>query len=94
MIVMDERRALVEIDGREVRLSKTEWLILRVLAVAGDDVVPVLALSQAMGWTPSWGVHSPDHARLIVMRLRRKLRPDAIQNVRGFGYCAPEVTLR
>jgi len=81
------RRTYVE--GREVRLTPTEFRLLNVLVRhAGAVLSPNQLLAQA--WDDPTGI-GPERVKFAVLRLRRKLGwtdPDAspIESVRGFGY--------
>jgi DNA-binding response OmpR family regulator len=81
------RRTYVE--GREVRLTPTEFRLLNVLVRhVGAVLSPNQLLAQA--WDDPTGI-GPERVKFAVLRLRRKLGwtdPDAspIESVRGFGY--------
>jgi two-component system KDP operon response regulator KdpE len=64
----------VTVDGREVRLTPTEFKLLAVLAQNPGRVMTHGALLNAV-----WGLHGPDRShylRVYMTNLRRKLEPD------------------
>ncbi len=91
-IAYDERR--VTVAGRPVKLTATEYELLRVLSLNAGGVVTYDALLRQ-----AWGRHwrnSPDRklVQAVVKRLRRKLGDEAatptyILSERGVGYRMP-----
>ena len=83
----EERR--VSVAGREVRLTATEFELLRVLSRSAGRVATYEALQRRV-----WGTRSSDDTEIVrtyVKKLRRKLgddprRPAYIVNERGIGY--------
>jgi DNA-binding response OmpR family regulator len=76
----------VEVDGREVVLTPTEFRLLAFLMRNRNQVVSQLQLLEEV-----WGnaAADPHQVRLYVSYLRRKLNEagvDPIETVRGFGY--------
>jgi DNA-binding response OmpR family regulator len=86
-LVVDPARRRVDVGGREVRLAKKEFTLLRVLASDPTRVFSKEELLQA-----AWGYRNPNRTRTLdshASRLRRKLDPDHgryVQNVWGVGY--------
>ena len=94
----------VTVGGRPVRLTATEYELLRVLAVNAGRVVTYDSLIRHLWSGPDPG--DPDRVRTFVKQLRRKLgddpaRPAYILNEHGVGYrmkrpgepCEPSVDL-
>ncbi len=87
----DQRR--VAVAGRPVKLTATEYELLRVLSVnAGRALTYDSLLRQA--WGRRRDASDPKLVRAVVKRLRRKLGDDAaspayIHNERGVGYRMP-----
>ena len=90
-IQYDQRR--VAVAGRPVKLTATEYELLRVLSVnAGRALTYDSLLRQA--WGRRRDASDPKLVRAVVKRLRRKLGDDAtspayIHNERGVGYRMP-----
>ena len=87
----DERR--VAVGGRPVRLTATEYELLRLLTVNAGRVLTYESLMRQLWKEPDTG--DPDRVRTFVKQLRRKLgddpaRPVYILNERGVGYRAPK----
>ena len=86
---IDYERRLVRVAGRPVRLTRTEYELLRVLSVNAGRVVTYGSLLRQ-----GWGQNHPadvQRVRNFVKKLRRKLGDDAahaawILNERGVGY--------
>ena len=89
----DQRR--VALAGRPVKLTPTEYELLRVLSVnAGRVLTHESLLRQAWGGRDEDAAADPKLVRAVVKRLRRKLGDDAadpayILNERGVGYRMP-----
>ena len=89
----DQRR--VHVAGEPVRLTPTEYELLRVLSLnAGRVLTHESLLRQAWGGRDGGSSADPKLVRAVVKRLRRKLGDDAanpayILNERGVGYCMP-----
>ena len=89
----DQRR--VAVSGRQVRLTPTEYELLRVLSInAGRVLTHESLLRQAWSGRASSSSADPKLVRAVVKRLRQKLGDDAanpayIVNERGVGYGMP-----
>jgi two-component system KDP operon response regulator KdpE len=71
---VDVERRTVEVGGREVHLTPTEYELLRVFIERHDRVLTDRMLLQAV-WGPEYA--SEDHyLHVYLARLRRKLEPD------------------
>ena len=86
----DQRR--VAVAGRPVRLTVTEYELLRILSVNAGRVLTYDSLVHQMWSPPDYG--DPDRVRTFVKQLRRKLGDDAahpryVLNERGVGYRMP-----
>ena len=87
--IVDQEARSVTLDGRLVRLSRSEWELLICLIGAGGHVVPHDELLRvAFGWEAVGDLAS---LRAAIGRLRRKLGATSgdagpIRTVRGFGY--------
>jgi DNA-binding response OmpR family regulator len=85
-VTLDGAGRRVEVDGREVVLTPTEFRLLAFLMRNRNQVVSQLQLLEEV-----WGNADadPHQVRLYVSYLRRKLNEagvDPIETVRGFGY--------
>ena len=79
----------VTVATRPVRLTATEYELLRILSMNAGQVVTYDSLLRQLWSGPERG--GPNRVRTFVKQLRRKLGDDAarqayIQNVRGVGY--------
>ena len=79
----------VTVANRTVRLTATEYELLRILSVNAGQVVTYDTLLRQLWAGPASG--GPNRVRTFVKQLRRKLgddpaRPVYIQNVRAVGY--------
>ena len=91
-LAIDYERRRVAVSGEPVRLTATEYELLRVLSLDAGRVATYEALLRRV-----WGKRSdddPDLVRVFVKKLRRKLGDDArrpvyILNERGVGYRMP-----
>ena len=86
-IQYEQRR--VTVAGHPVRLTATEYELLRILSVNPGRVLTYDSLVRQMWNPPDYG--DPDRVRTFVKQLRRKLgddpaRPRYIRNERGVGY--------
>ncbi|WP_066517403.1 response regulator transcription factor [Curtobacterium ammoniigenes] len=89
-VTLDRHGKAVYRDGNAVAVSATEYRVLEALL---DNRGNVLSRSQIvdLAWDSSW-----QDDRVVdtnVQRLRKKLGPDVIETVRGFGYRIPRVPL-
>ncbi|GAA2490677.1 response regulator [Streptomyces gobitricini] len=64
----------VQRDGRDVRLTPTEWHLLEVLVRNGGRLVSQKRLLQEV-WGPSYGTET-NYLRVYMAQLRRKLEAD------------------
>ena len=88
-LVIDYGSHRVTMEGRPVRLTATEYELLRVLSLDAGQVSTFDSLLRRV-----WGGRGdagPELVRTVVKKLRRKLgddaaRPELIRNVRGIGY--------
>ena len=74
---VDMARRIVTVDGREVKLTPTEYELLRVLAVNAGKVLTHQQLLREV-----WGPASADqthYLRVYVGQLRQKIEPDSTQ---------------
>jgi DNA-binding response OmpR family regulator len=79
----------VRVRGEEIRLTPTEYRLLKELVRRAGELVPHPVLLEHV-WGPAY-VSSPQHLKVFVRRLRNKLGDDAehpryIHTVRGVGY--------
>lgn len=72
------------VGGEEVTLTAREDQLLRVLLLANGACVDRQELLDAV-WGPESGV-DPTNRDIQLRRLRAKLAPTAVENVRGIGY--------
>jgi DNA-binding response OmpR family regulator len=83
-VVLDPATRSVQLDGTEVALSTREFDLLLALMLAGGRVLSREQLEQQLY---GWGQEVDSNAiEVHIHHLRRKLRPDLIQTVRGVGY--------
>ncbi|MGE5407994.1 MAG: response regulator transcription factor [Syntrophothermus sp.] len=87
VVTLDEQQRRVEVDGREVQLTPTEF---RLLAALMRNRHQVMTLDQLLELVWGNAAADPKQVRLYVSYLRRKLADaggiDPIETVRGFGY--------
>ena len=86
---IDLAARLVYRDGEEVRLTRTEYDLLRSLAVNAGKVMTHRQLLQSV-WGPEYGEET-EYLRTFIKQLRRKLendptRPEHILTEPGVGY--------
>jgi two-component system KDP operon response regulator KdpE len=86
---IDLAARIVRRNGEEVRLTRTEYDLLRTLAVNANKVMTHRQLLQSV-WGPEYGDEA-EYLRTFVKQLRRKLepdpsRPDVILTEPGVGY--------
>ena len=84
----------VEVAGRPVELTATEYQLLRVLSMNAGRVLTFDSLLR-QAWRGRQNAGDPKLVRAVVKRLRRKLGDDAVdpvyvRNERGVGYRMPE----
>ena len=90
-LTIDYGRRRVAVSGRPVRLTPTEFQLLRVLSLNAGRVVTHASLLRQV-WPDGGG--DPGSVRDFARRLRRKLgddprRPAYVANERGVGYRMP-----
>jgi two-component system KDP operon response regulator KdpE len=73
-LAIDFERRLVTVDGTEVRLTPTEYEVLKYLAMNAGRVVTHRTLLHAV-WGPQYESEA-HYLRVFVGQLRRKLEPD------------------
>ena len=91
-LAVDYEARRVTVAGRPVRLTATEYELLRLLAVNAGRVSTYESLIRRLWNGPDGG--DPDRVRTFIKQLRRKLgddpaRPRWILNERGVGYRVP-----
>ena len=77
------------VDGRPVKLTPTEWRLVRALTQKPGEAVPAVQLLRDV-WGPSFEQQN-HYLRVYMTHLRKKLEPSAAQprhfvTVHGFGY--------
>jgi len=83
-LVLDAGKRLVSLDGEAVTLSGREFDVLHALMLADGRVLSREQLEQRIY---GWGQEVESNAiEVHIHHLRRKLRPQLIQTVRGIGY--------
>jgi two-component system KDP operon response regulator KdpE len=88
-VSVDLSRHAVLQDGREVRLSPTEYVLLAELARHAHEVMDYRTLLHQV-WGPAYG-DERHYLRVFIQRLRLKLErdpahPEVIQTAPGRGY--------
>ena len=88
-LVIEYEQRRVTVGGRRVRLTATEYELLRILSLNAGRVVTYGALIRQMWPAPNRG--DSDRVRTFVKQVRRKLgddpaRPSYILNERAVGY--------
>ena len=81
---VDTARMLATVHNRPVRLSPMEYRLLDILAHYSGRLVSVGQISEHLHGTADAADSNAIEA--LVLRLRRKIGPDVIENRRGFGY--------
>jgi len=91
-LILDPATRVVNRDGKELNLTRTEYNLLELLLRRGGKVVSREAIIQAV-----WGFDSDVESNTLdvfVSQLRRKVDAPGsvrlIQTVRGVGYCLRE----
>lgn len=86
-IELDPASRQVTVDGDPVALSTREFDLLHALMLAAGRVLTREQIEQQLY---AWGQEVESNTiEVHVHHLRRKLRPDLIQTVRGVGYRVP-----
>jgi two-component system KDP operon response regulator KdpE len=88
-LTIDFRRAEVQRNGAEVRLTPTEWRLIEALCRDPGRLVPSRELLQRV-WGPAYGDET-NYLRVYMAQLRRKLednpsRPRHLITEPGLGY--------
>jgi two-component system KDP operon response regulator KdpE len=88
-IEMDFERRQVTADGREVRLTPTEYDLLKAFMTHPDKVLTDQMLLSTV-WGPAYGQEA-HYLHVYVARLRKKLEPDPqrpryLKTEPGVGY--------
>ena len=81
---IDTTHRRVRVGGADVRVSPLEFRLINFLAHQSDRAVATADIAEHL-----YGAADTSDANAIeamVMRLRRKIGPDAIETRRGFGY--------
>jgi len=83
-VVLDAAKRQVSLDGQAVTLSSREFDVLHALMLADGRVLSREQLEQRIY---GWGQEVESNAiEVHIHHLRRKLKPELIQTVRGVGY--------
>lgn len=69
-------------DNKDIKLTKKETLLLELLIKNRYGVVSLEHIEQNIWNEPA----STDAIRMVVVGLRKKLYPNLIKNIKGFGY--------
>jgi two-component system response regulator QseB len=86
---LDPAARIVEFRGAPVDLSAREFAVLEALAKEPGKVVSKEQLEEAVyGWGDEV---SSNTVEVYLHRLRRKLAPELIRNIRGVGYRLDEI---
>ena len=86
-LVLDPAGRSVSLDGRPVTLAPREFDLLHQLMLAAGRVLSREQLEQRLY---AWGREVDSNAvEVHIHHLRRKLRPELIQTIRGVGYTLP-----
>jgi two-component system KDP operon response regulator KdpE len=88
-ITLDIARRIVSLRGKELKLTPTEYEILKYLTLQADRVVTHQQLLRAI-WGPNYQEHT-HYLRIYVGQLRRKIEADPTQpryilTESGIGY--------
>ena len=84
-LVLDTHRMSATYAGRPVRLSQLEFRFLHYVAHQGGRAVSAGELAEHLYGTAE--TTDTNAIEALVVRLRRKIAPEAIETRRGFGYC-------
>lgn len=89
VIQLDPTKMTVDVRGKSVNLTRTEFAILQYLMEKGGAIVPHYELLEQI-WGPNHG-HQPEYMRVYIGRIRRKIerdpsRPEFIISEYGQGY--------
>jgi two-component system KDP operon response regulator KdpE len=89
-LVLDPAAHTITRSGQPLRLTRTEWELLRALMSNAGRVLTHQQLFRSV-WSGRAFGDAPQYLRVYVARLRRKLEPDAVQPIYihtepGVGY--------
>ncbi len=73
-LMVDRARRLVTVDGREIKLTPTEYEVLKTLALYAGRVLTQRQLLRAV-WGPEYE-RETHYLRVYIGQLRRKIEPD------------------
>jgi DNA-binding response OmpR family regulator len=83
-VLLDTAAHRVSVDGKEVPLSRREYMLLKALMEAAGSIQTRQVLESKLY---SWGEEVGSNAvEVHIHNLRKKLDTDLIQTVRGIGY--------
>ena len=93
LLTLDERSREVSFDGEQIKLTKTEYAILKLLMVNANMVIAKSVILEKIS------VDTPDctedslkqHISNLRVKLRKKSGKDMIEAVWGFGYKLIEI---
>ena len=90
-LTIDFKKREVTVDGREVRLTPTEFKVLACLAARPGEVLSGRSLVKTLHGYDASEQEAMDLMRVNINRLRQKIEvdpgsPKYVQTVRGFGY--------
>jgi DNA-binding response OmpR family regulator len=85
-IVIGPTRNDVSFDGHEVRLTQTEYMLLRYLAEHSDQLCPSQQIVRHTHHIEIDAIEAQALVKPHIHNLRKKLHPDYFVNERGLGY--------
>ena len=90
-LMIDFKKREVVVDGRDVRLTPTEFKVLACLAARPGEVLSGRSLVKTLHGYDASEQEAMDLMRVNINRLRQKIEidpasPKYVQTVRGFGY--------
>src|SRR5687767_4063411 len=90
-LTIDFKKREVTVDGRDVRLTPTEFKVLACLAARPGEVLSGRSLVKTLHGYDASEQEAMDLMRVNINRLRQKIEidpgnPKYVQTVRGFGY--------
>ncbi len=95
-LVIDVGQQLLFMDGKEVRVTPTEFKIMEILALNLHAPVSTEALLRDVWNSTDW-INGAEMVKVNIWRLRKKLEkepscPVLIRNKRGFGYHLSDIS--
>ncbi|GMG80844.1 response regulator transcription factor [Paralimibaculum aggregatum] len=87
-LTLDARQMRVSVDGTPVPLAPLEYRALAFLMYNAGRVVPAHELADHVYGVD--GLREANTLEALMSRVRRKLKVEAIETRRGFGYIVPE----